>query len=89
MLAREMGLKKSLAYRCADVLFEGLAESIIRGDRIEIRGFGSWEVKETRAKKGRNPRTGERVLVPARHKVMFKVGRVLREALCRPLDGEE
>ena len=82
-------MKKSLAYQCADILFESQSESIIRGDRIEIRGFGSWEVKETRAKKGRNPRTGERVLVPARHKVMFKVGRVLREALCRPLDGEE
>ena len=81
ILARESGMKKTLAYRCADVFFEGLAESIVRGDRIEIRGFGVWEVKETKAKNGRNPRTGERILVPARRKVMFKIGRILKEAL--------
>lgn len=85
ILAREVGMKKSLAYQCADALFEGLAESVVRGDRIEIRGFGSWEVKEARAKNGRNPKTSERVFVPARKKVMFRAGRILRADLSCPL----
>ena len=84
LLAEEMGLKKTLAYRCADALFQAMAESITRGNRIEIRGFGIWEVKETKAKNGRNPRTGDQVFVPARRKVMFKPGRILRETLSRP-----
>ena len=84
LLAEGLGLKKALAYRCADALFEAMAESITRGNRIEIRGFGVWEVKETKAKNGRNPRTGERVFVPARRKVMFKPGRILKETLSRP-----
>ena len=84
LLADEAGLKKSLAYRCADALFQAMAESITQGNRIEIRGFGVWEVKETKAKNGRNPRTGEQVFVPARRKVMFKPGRILKETLSRP-----
>ena len=84
VLAEEAGLKKALASRCADALFEAMTESIIRGDRIEVRGFGAWEVKETKAKNGRNPRTGEKVFVPARRKVMFKPGRILKETLSRP-----
>ena len=84
LLAEEAGLKKALAYRCADALFEAMTESITQGNRIEIRGFGVWEVKETKAKNGRNPRTGEQVFVPARRKVMFKPGRILKETLSRP-----
>ena len=81
LLAAKLSLKKGLAYQCADACFDGLAEAIIQGNRIEVRGFGVWEVKETRAKNAHNPRTGEHVLVPARRKVMFKAGKLLRQAL--------
>ena len=54
--------------------------------RIEIRGFGVFEVKTTKANpKARNPRTGEIVYVPARRKTHFKPGKILRDELKRPL----
>ena len=74
-----------LALRCVDGIFEALKDAILREDRIEIRGFGSWTVKETNAKpNARNPRTGEIIYVPARRKVSFKPGRILKEALFKP-----
>lgn len=60
-----------------------MTESIIQGDRIEARGFGVFEVKKTNPRNARNPRTGEPVFVPARRKVMFKPGKVLKGALMK------
>ena len=89
LLADEAGLKKSLAYRCADALFQAMAESITQGNRIEIRGFGVFQVKDTRPKPAaRNPRTGEIIYVPARRKTHFKPGRLLKEALHQTRGGE-
>ena len=80
ILAEELGLKKTLAYRCVDVFFQALADAIIRGDRIEIRGLGSWRVKEMKPKpNARNPMTGEQVSVPARRKVTFRPGKILKK----------
>ena len=86
-LADDMGYPRTRALEAVDVLFEAMAESICEGKRIEIRGFGSWEVKETKAKtQARNPSTGETVFVPARRKVMFKPGKILKGVLSRPLE---
>lgn len=79
-----------MAKQAVDVLFETLADSIIQDDRIEIRGFGSWEVKRTNSRPhARNPRTGAKVYVPARRKVGFKPGKILRDALSIPLKDLE
>jgi len=66
-------------------VFESLAEALRRGDRIEIRGFGSFVVKHRDAREGRNPRTGRRVTVAAKRVPFFKVGKELRLRV----DGEE
>ena len=69
-----------------DALFTELREQLIAGNRIEVRGFGVLEVKATRPKPAaRNPRTGEVVYVPARRKVQFKPGRLLKEAMHKPI----
>jgi integration host factor subunit beta len=60
-------------------VFEGLAESLRRGERIEIRGFGSFVVRHRQARTGRNPRTGRRVDVEAKRVPFFKAGKELRE----------
>lgn len=60
-------------------IFEGLAESLRDGERIEIRGFGSFVVRHRQARTGRNPRTGRRVDVEAKRVPFFKVGKELRE----------
>jgi len=88
-IAAEFGYSKSEARASVDAFFEALTEAIVEGNRIEARGFGAFTVKQANAKAGaRNPKTGEKVFVPARRKVAFKPGRILREALSKPV-GEE
>ena len=70
-----------------DSLFVAMRDSLTQGNRIEIRGFGVFQVKDTRPKPAaRNPRTGEIIYVPARRKTHFKPGRLLKEALHQTRD---
>jgi nucleoid DNA-binding protein len=84
-VAGAAGCTQPLAVKAVDRLFETMREALIRGDRIEIRGFGSFSTRDTNPKpKARNPRTGRIVYIPARRKAWFKPGRELREALHKP-----
>ena len=60
-------------------VFESMTEALCKGDRIEIRGFGSFVVKNRLAREGRNPKTGDSVSVPEKRVPFFKVGKRLRE----------
>ena len=62
-----------------NTVFDTMTEALCRGDRIEIRGFGSFVVKQREARDGRNPRTGRRVAVAAKRVPFFKVGKELRQ----------
>jgi len=85
-VAKETGCKKSLASEMVDSIFNAMLDSLIEGDRIEIRGFGVFQVKDTRPKPAaRNPRTGDVIYVPARRKTHFKPGKLLKDALHTPL----
>ncbi len=64
-----------------DTVFESIKEAVIRGEKIEIRGFGNFKPKNRRPRRARNPKTGERVEVPAKRVLHFKVGKALREAI--------
>jgi nucleoid DNA-binding protein len=86
-ISEKLGVKKQLAYEVVDTLFKAMRESLIQGNRIEIRGFGVLGVKDTKPKPAaRNPRTGEIVYVPARKKSYFKAGVLIKKALHKPLD---
>ncbi len=67
--------------RIVNTIFEEITAALARGDRVELRGFGTFSVKERPARMGRNPRTGEPVQVPAKHVPYFKCGKELRERL--------
>lgn len=69
-----------------DTTFDEVTEALIRGDRVELRGFGTFSVKERNARTGRNPRTGESVTVDAKRLPFFKTGKGLREKL--NVDGD-
>ena len=85
-ISEKLGVKKQLAYEVVDNLFKAMRESLIQGNRIEIRGFGVLGVKDTKPKPAaRNPRTGEIVYVPARKKSYFKAGVLIKKALHQPL----
>ncbi len=62
-----------------NTIFDSMIESLKDGDRIEIRGFGSFQVKMREAREGRNPKTGEPVHIGAKRTPFFKVGKELRE----------
>ena len=62
-----------------DAIFDGMMESLEKGERIEIRGFGSFTVRHYQSYKGRNPKTGQIVDVPPKKLPYFKVGKELRE----------
>ncbi len=86
-VAKNTGCRKKIASEMVDSIFKAMRKCIINGDRIEIRGFGVLEVKDTKAKPAaRNPRTNEIVYVPARRKTHFKPGKLLKEAMHKPLD---
>lgn len=67
--------------KIVDTVFEEISDALVRGDRVELRGFGAFSVKHRDARKGRNPRTGESVDVPAKRLPFFKTGKALREKL--------
>lgn len=67
--------------RIVTTVFEEVTVALARGDRVELRGFGAFSVKERGARTGRNPRTGESVEVDAKYVPYFKTGKQLRERL--------
>jgi DNA-binding protein HU-beta len=64
-----------------DGLFAILTETLKKGDSVAISGFGSFKVVERKARKGRNPRTGEEIRIPASKAVKFTPGKTLKENL--------
>ena len=64
-------------------LLEEIGDAMGRGDRVELRGFGTFSVKQREARIGRNPRTGESVAVSKKHAPFFKTGKDLRERMNR------
>ena len=64
-----------------NTIFDSMTESLKEGDRIEIRGFGSFQVKIREAREGRNPKTGDEVRIPAKRAPFFKVGKELKERI--------
>jgi len=67
--------------RIVSTIFEEITSSLARGDRVELRGFGAFSVKERGARIGRNPRTGASVQVEAKFIPYFKTGKQLRNKL--------
>lgn len=67
--------------KIVDTVFEEITAALVTGNRVELRGFGAFSVKEREARMGRNPRTGESVFVEAKRLPFFKTGKALRERL--------
>ena len=71
-----------------NTIFDSMVEALKDGDRIEIRGFGSFQVKVRDAREGRNPKTGEPVHISAKRTPFFKVGKELKEMVDGSPDPE-
>jgi len=79
VLCETQKLPKGRAELLVHVIFDALEEALKRGERIEIRGFGSFELRSYRGYDGRNPRTGSAVAVRPKRLPFFKVGKELKE----------
>jgi integration host factor subunit beta len=64
-----------------DTLFESMAESLSRGNKVEIRGFGSFKIKERDGRQGRNPKSGENIFIESKRVPFFKAGKEIRERI--------
>ena len=80
-LAQRSGLNIVVAEEVVNLIFKKMKETMVSGGRIEIRGFGSFVVKEYQSYQGRNPKTGERISVPPKKLPFFKVGKELKERI--------
>ena len=78
-VSEKEGIPVKAATTIMDTLFDSMMESLEKGDRIEIRGFGSFAVRHYNAYKGRNPKTGQIVEIPPKRLPFFKVGKELKE----------
>ena len=78
-LSEKMKIQPRAAKVIIDTLFNEMSESLKKGERIEIRGFGSFAVRQYGAYKGRNPKTGKIVDVPSKKLPYFKVGKELKD----------
>lgn len=72
-------LNKKDAETVINLIFGGISGALTRGDRVEIRGFGSFSVRQRNAREARNPKSGELVSIPNRRTPFFKTGKELRE----------
>ena len=79
VLAKESELPLRKSEEIVNLVFGTMSRSLIKGDRIEIRGFGSFVVKKYRDYTGRNPKTGEKIAVGKKKLPFFKLGKDLRE----------
>lgn len=78
-IAEEMGLTQGQAREVVQRVFDGITETLLEQGRIELRNFGVFAVKKRKPRTARNPRTGEKVKVPAKMVVTFKPGREMEE----------
>lgn len=80
-VAEEMGVSKAEADRAVKAVTGAVAGALSNGDKVQIPGFGNFEVKERAARTGRNPATGAEIQIAASKNVGFKAGKALKETL--------
>jgi len=80
-LAEATQQSKKDAEETVDLLFSQITRALQAGERLDIRGFGSFKIRDQKAKQGRNPRTGETLMIPAKRVAVFKPSKQLAELL--------
>lgn len=80
-VAERTQLTKKDAAAVVDAVFDEIAAALSRGDRVQVVGFGTFEVRQRAARRGRNPQTGQELSIAARRTPAFKAGKMLKEAV--------
>ena len=82
-VAEKTGLTKKDAERAINATVEAITESLVKGDKVSVSGFGIFEVKNREARVGRNPRTKETIEIPATRLPAFKAAKALKDAIAK------
>ena len=80
-VAEKTNLTKKDVTAAVEALFETIEETLASGDKVQVIGFGTFEVRDRAARKGRNPQTGEEIQIPASKVPGFKAGKALKDAV--------
>lgn len=80
-VAEQAGLTKKDAEKAVNALFDCVQQALAAGEKVQLIGFGMFEVKQRAARKGRNPRTGQDIEIPASSSPSFKAGKALKDAV--------
>jgi DNA-binding protein HU-beta len=83
-IAEQAGISKKEATAAFDAFVEYISETCQRGERCAVPGLGSFSISHRKAREGRNPRTKEKINIPASKNVRFKAGKDLRDAVNAP-----
>ena len=81
LVAEKTGMTKKDTEKVVNAVFDGIGESLAKGDKVQVIGFGTFDVRERKAREGRNPATGETITIPAVRVPVFKAGKALRESV--------
>jgi len=84
-VARVVQLTKKQAETIVNIVFDSIVDSLRAGQKIELRGFGSFRLRSRKSRTGRNPKTGEKVEVPSKKIPYFKPGKELKELINKTL----
>ena len=79
IVAKEANLKKKDADAAVTAVFEAIEKALVEGDKVQLIGFGTFDVKDRAAKTGRNPSTGETIEIAASKQVKFSAGKTLKD----------
>ncbi|UCF85598.1 MAG: HU family DNA-binding protein [Desulfobacteraceae bacterium] len=79
LVSDEAGITQKTAGQTVDAVIEGISSALENGDSVSLLGFGSFKVVERSAREGRNPRTGEKIQIPASKNVKFTPGKPLKK----------
>lgn len=80
-VAERVNLPKKDTEVIVNTVFKGITDALSRGDKVELRGFGSFRLRNRSSREGRNPKTGDTVSIPAKKIPFFKPGKELRETV--------
>ena len=82
-VAESAGLSKKDAEKAVTAFIDTISEALVKGDKVQLVGFGAFETKERAARTGRNPRTKETIEIPASRTPVFKPGKALKDAVAK------
>lgn len=80
-VAEKASLSKKVAEQALGAIIESIEEALVEGDKVQLIGFGTFEVKDRAARTGRNPQTGKEIKIAASRNPVFKAGKALKDAV--------